>query len=88
MGTDGEKVLEHEIAAYNGMKADLERHHMGKWALIHGVELVDTFDTLDAAAQEAVRKFDRGPYLIRQVGAPEQVTLPTSVMYNPVHAQG
>ena len=88
MSAEGETVLEQEIAAYNGMKAELEQHHMGKWVLIHGDELIDTFDVLDSAAQEAVRRFGRGPYLIRQVGAPEKVTLPTSVMYHPVHAQG
>lgn len=41
---------------------------------------VGTFlDSQDAAA-EAVRRFGRGPYLIRRVGAPP-LTLPPSVMY-------
>ena len=88
MSAEGETVLEQEIAAYNGMKAELEQHHMGKWVLIRGDELIGTFDTLDTAAQEAVSRFGRGPYLIRQVGAPDRVTLPASVMYHPLHAQG
>ena len=88
MSAEGKTVLEQEIAAFNGMKAELEQHHMGKWVLIHGDQLIDTFDTLDTAAKEAVRQFGRGPYLIRQVGAPDKVTLPASVMYYPVHAQG
>ena len=76
--------LDKEIQAFEEMRADLEEHHKGKWVVIHGGELVDTFDTLDAAATEAVRRFGRGPYLIREVGAPG-VSLPVSVLYRPVH---
>ncbi len=75
--------LDIELQAFKDMKADLEKHHMGKWVVIHDGELVDTFDTLDAAATEAVRRFGRGPYLIRQVGAP-LASLPASVLYRPV----
>ena len=60
--------LEREIRAYKAMEVDLCRHHAGKWVVIHGGKLVDAFDTLDAAAREAVRRFGRGPYLIRKVG--------------------
>ncbi len=60
--------MEREIQAYKAMEVDLHRHHAGKWAVIRGGELVDAFDTLDAAATEAVRRFGRGPYLIRKVG--------------------
>ena len=76
--------LEREIQAYEAMKAELEKHHMGKWIVIHDGELVGAFDTLDAAATEAVRRFGRGPYLIRQVGAPP-ASLPASVLYRPVY---
>ncbi len=61
--------LDQELRTYASMKVDLEEHHMGKWVVIHDGELVDAFDTLDAAATEAVRRFGRGLYLIRQVGA-------------------
>lgn len=73
--------LDQEIEAYNGMSAELEAHHMGKWVLVHDLHLVNIYDSFEAAAEEAVRLFGRGPYLIRQVGAPP-VTLPASVMYN------
>lgn len=76
--------LDEELRTYEAMKANLEEHHMGKWVVVHDGELVDAFDTLDAAATEAVRRFGRGPYLIRQVGAPP-VSLPASVLYRPVH---
>jgi hypothetical protein len=70
------------IAAYEKLKPELEAEHMGKWVLIYDTKLVSIFDTFESAAEEAVRKFGTGPYLIRQVGAPP-VTLPASVMYYP-----
>jgi hypothetical protein len=77
--------LKDEIAAYDAMRGELETEHLGKWALVHDKLLVGTFDSLEQAAEQAVRRFGRGPYLIRQIGAPP-VTLPASVLYHPVHA--
>jgi hypothetical protein len=72
--------LKDEIAAYEALKADLEASHLGKWALVHDRELKGTFDSFDSAANFAVSNYGRGPYLIRQIGAPS-ITLPASVMY-------
>jgi len=58
---------------------NLEEHHMGKWVVFHDCVLVDAFDTLDNAANEAVRRFGRGPYL-RQTAdllSPPPSSLPT-----------
>jgi hypothetical protein len=77
--------LKDDIAVYDAMRSDLETKHLGKWVLVHNKNLVAVFDTFDQAANEAVRKFGRGPYLIRQVGA-APVTLPASVLYHPVNA--
>jgi hypothetical protein len=65
--------LSDEIAAYELMHADLEAAHLGEWALVHDRQLVGTFDSFDKAAREAIRKFGRGPYLIRQVGSPRPI---------------
>ena len=70
-----------ELAAYELMRPKLEADHTGKWALVHDRELIALFDDFDSAAADAVRRFGRGPYLIRQVGAPP-VTLPASVAFN------
>ncbi len=72
--------LDQEIELYNGMKSELETHHMGKWVLIHDLKLISIHDSFESAAEDAVKKFGRGPYLLRQVGAPP-VVLPASVMY-------
>ena len=76
--------LTQEIAAYDAMRSELETAQFGRWALVHDEQLVGTYDTFEAAAEDAVRKFGRGPYLIRQIGAPP-VTLPVSVLYHPIH---
>lgn len=79
--------LQNEIAAYEAMRAELESAHLGKWVVIHDSKLHSVFDDFSEAASDAVRKFGRGPYLIRQVGAPT-VSLPISLMYGPVNAAG
>ena len=82
---DPTATLEADIAAYEAMREDLEAHHKGKWVLIHNGDLIDTFDNFDAAATEAVRRFGRGPYLLREVAAPKLI-LPASVMFRPVYS--
>jgi hypothetical protein len=77
--------LSEEIAKYEKLQADLEAEHLGKWVVIHDSRLEGIFNSFDAAAESAVERFGRGPYLIRQIGAPP-VTLPASVMYRPVYA--
>ena len=76
--------LDEEIAAYEAMKGDLEADSIGKWALFHEQALEGLYDSFEDAAEDAVRQFGRGPYLIRQIGAPP-LTLPASVMYHPDH---
>lgn len=71
-----------EIAAYEKMRAELEAKHTGKWVLIRDGMLVVIHDSFEAIAEDAVKRYGRGPYLIRQVGAPP-VTLPASVMFVP-----
>jgi hypothetical protein len=73
-------TLNQEIAAYQALRSELETTHFGKWALVHDQDLIDLFDDFDAAAADAVHRFGRGPYLIRQIGAPA-LTLPASVMF-------
>lgn len=73
-------TLDQEISAYQAMQADLEAHQMGKWVLFHDQKLIGVYDSFESAAEEAVKNFGSGPYLIRQVGA-SQITLPASVMY-------
>lgn len=76
-------ALEAEIAAFEARKADLERHHKDKFVVFHGGDFVGAFDTFDNAAREAVSKFGRGPFLIRQIRG-EPPPIPASLMYRAV----
>ena len=79
--------LTREIAAYDEMRKNLEADHFGEWVIVHDELLVGTYADFESAAEDAVRRFGRGPDLIRQVGE-GPVTLPASVLYRPVHGQG
>lgn len=74
-----------DIAAYEKLRPSLELEHIGKWVLIYDGKLVALYGSFDDAAKTAVSRFGRGPYLIRQIGAPD-ITLPASVMYRPLYA--
>ncbi len=74
-------TIQHEIAAFERMRGQLEAEHLGRWVVIFRGELVNTYDSFEIAADEAVEQFGSGPFLIRQVGAPP-ITLPVSVMYH------
>lgn len=73
-----EPVLEREIAAYDAVHGELERKHSGKFVVFRADKLVGIFDSFEAAAGEAIRRFSRGPYLIREVGA-SVALLPVSI---------
>ena len=80
-------TLSKEIAAYERIRSELETDHFGKWVLVHDEKLVEIYLSFEETAQNAVERFGRGPYLIKRVGEPP-MTLPASVMYRPVHADG
>lgn len=75
--------LKEEITAYEAMRDELETEHLLKWVVFHDKELIGIYEDFQEAAQEAVKRFGRGPYLIRRVGAPP-VTLPASLLYRTV----
>ena len=67
--TSETSALSAQIAAYAAMRSKLETDYNGKWVVFHDGELYGIFEDFQDAASEAVAKFGRGPYLIRQVGA-------------------
>jgi hypothetical protein len=75
--------LTREIEAYEDLKRELEERHFGKWVVIHHRDVVGVYEDMEAAADDAVKRFGTGPYLLRQVGA-RPIVLPASVMYHPV----
>jgi hypothetical protein len=76
---DDRRILAREIAAFETTRQELERKHWGKWVLFKDADLVGVYETLGATADDAVCRFGRGPYLIRQVGAQALTYLPRLV---------
>ena len=74
-------TIDTEIAAYDAMKDQLEATCLDKWVVIHGGIVAGVFDDFQKAATDAVARFGRGPYLIRQVGQ-RPIVLPASVLYS------
>ena len=72
-----------EIAAYEDKRNYLEVELLGKWVVFHGKKLAGSYDDFQEAAADAVSRFGRGPYLIRQVGSPP-MQLPASLLYRQV----
>ena len=69
-------TLDENIAAYDVMRDHLELEHFGKWVVFYDEEFVGSYDESEDAAQIAIERFGRGPYLIRQVGARRELWLP------------
>ena len=69
-----------EITAYREFQGDLEVKEVGRWVLVYHGKLIGIYDNFEDAANVAVERFGRGPYLIRQIGSPP-VTLPASVAF-------
>ena len=62
--------LDDNIAVYEANLPRLEADYWGKWVVFYDEQMVGAFDGFQEAASEAVKSYGRGPYLIRQVGAP------------------
>lgn len=78
-------TLDENIAAYEEMRGYLENEHHLKWVVFYNEELVGSYDDFQDAASETVKRFGRGPYLMRQVGARPR-RLSSSVQYRRLHA--
>ena len=59
------------------MQSDLEREHMGKCVVVQDEELIGAYEGHWDAHKVAVRRFGRGPCLVREVGV--DISSPSSV---------
>lgn len=66
-------ALEKELQTYNSKLQQLKAEHEGKFVLIRGDEVVDTFSSYDDAIKAGYAKFKLEPFLVKQVRALEQV---------------
>lgn len=80
-------VLKDDIAAFERMRRDLEAGHLREWVVFYKGAFEGVFPDFETAAESALERFDRGPYLIRQVGA-GPVHLGGGLVFQPSHAHG
>lgn len=66
-------ALEKELETYKKNLPDLKAKHEGKYALIHGETVVDTFSTYEDAIKRGYQEFKTQPFLVKQIHAIEPV---------------
>ena len=71
--------LRANIEAYERRRDELEREHHGKYVVFHEAKFADAFDTSEQVIMGALERFGVAPYLIRRVGGPRKMQLPTSL---------
>jgi hypothetical protein len=64
-----EHALTENISEYKRLHERLEREHHDEYARVREGALVGVFADFDKAAGEALKRFGKGPYLIRRIGA-------------------
>ncbi len=74
VGTNGRYVmtLERELATFQANLPNLLGTAAGKFVLIHGGNIVGTWDTWGEALNAGYERFDLGPFLVKQIVADEQ----------------
>lgn len=65
-------ALETELETYKAKLPELLQEE-GKFVLIHGDQVIDTFGTYEDAVKEGYAKFKLEPFLVKQIQAVEQV---------------
>lgn len=60
-------ILREELKFFESRRAEWLERHEGKFALIKGSTLVDTFDTAENAYVAGVQQFGNVPFLVKQI---------------------
>jgi hypothetical protein len=61
-----------EQAAYEKVRAQMVRDHLGKIALIHQDEVIGAFDTSDEALLEGYRRFGMVKMMMKEIRDPDE----------------
>ena len=78
-------ALERELQAFRkSLPKLIADGSEGKYALVHGDDVVDVFGTYEDAIKEGYAKFGLDPFLVKQIQAVEQVQFISRPLY-PCH---
>jgi hypothetical protein len=64
-------ALERELAAYKAKLEELKAQ-AGKYVLIHGDNVIDTYSAYDDALKEGYEKFGLEPFMVKRIEVIEQ----------------
>jgi hypothetical protein len=65
-------ALEKELKTYKNKLSELKKDE-GKFVLIHGDEIVDTFTSYEDAIKEGYKLFKLNPFFVKQIHSIENV---------------
>ena len=65
-------ALEKELETYKAKLPELKQHE-GKFVLIHGDEIVDTYTSYEDAIKEGYKRYKLEPFLVKQIHSIQQV---------------
>ena len=68
MTASAEGLLKAEIAYYDEHAEELLLTYPNRFVLIHGNQLIGDFERHSEAVGEGVRRYGRGPFLVRRTG--------------------
>ena len=68
--------LRPDLAAFEASRETLEERHLGQYVFFHAATFEGVHDSFHETARDAVERFGDAPFLIRQVGAEREVSLP------------
>ena len=75
-------ILAEELKTYKENKERLVKEHNGKYVLIKGEEIINTFDTQNDAIKVGIDKFGNTPFLVKKIEEIEQPQNFTSNLIN------
>jgi hypothetical protein len=80
-------TLEKELALYAQIKADLLKNHAGKFVLIKDEDFIGAYDSAENAYGEGVKRFGRGPFLVKKVTEQDEVYRNQALSLGLMHAR-
>lgn len=87
MAEDEKKIaLEEELSFFESKREEWVKIYEGKYALVKGSSLIDTFTTLDEAYQKGVELFGITPFLIKIVLEQDKIEKIPALMLGIIHA--
>ena len=72
--------LKPDLDAYEACRESLEKRHPGRYVLFHATAFEGVHDSFHEAPKDAAERFGDAPFLIRQVGAPREISLPFALV--------